>query len=119
MSPHPRVLIVDASRESRDILKTLLHRQGAETLEARNAKTATELTKDRNPDVIVLDEESTQGLSTEAKEGLGQTASRSSIPIVVLGTARRQISPFPTGELVTKPYHYGQLLRKIEDILAE
>ncbi|MCG8451303.1 MAG: hypothetical protein MI725_17195 [Pirellulales bacterium] len=119
MSLHARVLIVDSSRESREILRTLLQRQGAQTLEAAGARRANELALHEQPDVIVFDEDSDRSPRQEATYDLGATASRRDIPIVVLGTVRRCLSPFPVGELVKKPYHYGPLIRRIEELLGE
>ena len=118
MSHQRRVLIVDSSPESRDILSTLLRRQGAETLEASGARRATELAEHQRPDVIVFDEDSDQSPAHAATRDLELAASRSAIPIVVLGTASRHLSPLTTGQLVAKPYHYGPLIRRIEELLG-
>ena len=119
MAYHPRILTVDASPESRDILQTLLQRQGAETLVASGVRRAAEMVKCQQPDMIVLDEDSDLSPAHEATRDLEQTASRSAIPIVVLGTARRHFSSFSKGQLVTKPYHYGPLIRRIEELLGK
>ena len=39
-------------------------------------------------------------------------------PLVVLATARRQADRLPSGEFVAKPYHYGPLIRRIEELLG-
>jgi len=119
-----RVLIVDSSRESREILKTLLKRQGTATLEAANARRATELTEQERPDLIVYDEDCGHTPAADhtpvdaAARDLGLAAARSAIPIVVLGTTKRRISPIPTGQMVAKPYHYGLLIHRIEELLG-
>ena len=117
LSPRSRVLIVDASAESRDVLCTLLKREGAETLEASGAYLATPMVHQWQPHLVVYDAESERAPSRQAWSDLGRTATRNDIPIVVLGTAKRQISPLPTGQFVSKPYHYGPLIRKIEGLL--
>lgn len=113
-----RVLIIDSSRESREILRTLLRREGAETIEAAHVEQGAEMASRDRPDLIVFDCDdnslSPQGPTTD----LGRAASRSSIPIVVLGTARRHLSPFLTKQFVTKPYHYRPLIRRIGQILG-
>jgi len=112
-------LIIDASDEARDVLRMLLERQGAETLEAGEARQASEIARREQPDVIVFDAESDRSPSNQATVDLGRTASRSAIPIVVLGTAKRPLSPLPTGQFVSKPYHYAPLIRRIEELLGK
>jgi hypothetical protein len=40
-------------------------------------------------------------------------------PLLLLGNARRTRQVFPAGQFVAKPYHYGPLIRKIEQLLDE
>lgn len=119
MSPKARVLIIDRSRESRDVLSSLLSRQGAEVLESPATRHGAELAKCQRPDLIVVDVESEpfEG-DRDSAARLAASAARNDIPIVVLGTIRRSASPFPTNEFVAKPYHYGALIRRIEELLG-
>jgi len=114
-----RILIVDSSAEARDILSALLRRQGAETIEAAGMSRAMALLEQESPDLIVFDAESMPSSSEQETHDLGCSASRSDTPIVVLGTAKRQLGPLSTGQFVTKPYHYGPLIRRIENLLGE
>jgi CheY-like chemotaxis protein len=114
-----RILIVDASSESREILCMLLKREGVETFEASGPDRASQLVRDRQPHLIVYDMESDRRPSRQARADLGQMATRSDIPIVVLGTAKRFAGSFPTGQFVSKPYHYAPLIRRIEGLLAD
>jgi len=113
-----RVLIVDASRESREILRTLLDRQGTEIFETAHVWAAGAIADREQLDLIVCDADSDQSPTNEAVRELARQASRSAIPIVVLGTVRRDFRPLSGGNLVSKPYHYAPLLRKIEDLLG-
>jgi len=117
LPPPARILIVDSSSEARDILRTLLRRQGAETIEAARTATATAFLQQETPDLIVFDAESDTSSSEQEMLDLGRSASRSAIPIVVLGTAKRQLGPLSMGQFVSKPYHYGPLIRRIEGLL--
>jgi len=117
LSAKARVLIVDASRESRDILRTLLARQGTEIFETAHSHTAAEIAGRCPPDLIVYDADSDRSLQGSATQALAKQASRSAIPIVVLGTRGRDSRPFAHGEVVSKPYHYAPLIRKIEGLL--
>jgi CheY-like chemotaxis protein len=117
----PRVLIVDESPESRDVLRTLLERHGATTIEAPRPEQALALADQFRPHLILLDAESDHSASGAATNDLCVAATRLDTPIVILGTVRgscgAERTP-PTSQFVSKPYHYGQLIRKIESLLA-
>ena len=118
MITSPRVLIVDESAESREVLRTLLERRGAITLEARRPEQALDIADRFHPDLIVLDAESDHSPAGAATSDLRDAAGRSDTPIVILGTVRHARGPVSAGQFIAKPYHYGQLIRKIEDLLA-
>jgi DNA-binding response OmpR family regulator len=112
------VLIVDASRESRAVLRMLLDRQGTETLETSKVGEASEIAEQEQPDLIVYDADGDRSPGNAVTRELTLQASRNAIPIVVLGTVRRDSRGLPSRNLVSKPYHYGPLLRKIEELLG-
>jgi CheY-like chemotaxis protein len=114
----PQVLIVDRSAESREVLRTLLERRGAATIEARRPDQAARLADLHRPDLIVFDAESDLSDRGSAGEQLGAVAGRTDTPIVILGTVARDPQRFPSGQFISKPYHYGSLIRKIEELLA-
>jgi len=119
LSPAARVLIVDRSHESRDVLRSLLARHGAEVLEARETDRAADLTSSERPDLIIIDAEASQtDGSAQSAARLADAAARNDVPIVVLGTFKRCASPFPVEQFVAKPYHYGALIRRIEELLG-
>lgn len=118
MLPAPRILIVDESAESREVLSTLLQRQGATTLEADRPELAIQITSLQRPDLIVFDADSDHSDGGEPTCDLGAAATRNDTPIVVLGTVRKHRELLSTGEFVAKPYHYPPLIRKIEELLA-
>ena len=51
-------------------------------------------------------------LDGEEMRGIAQAALEETIALVTLD------EPPPEGEFVRKPYHYGPLIRKIEELLA-
>lgn len=118
VSPTARVLIVDRSRESRDVLSSLLTRHGAEVLEARETSRGAQLAALAQPDLIVVDVEARSGVCEDSAARLVAAAARNDAPIVVLGTYKRSASPLPTSEFVTKPYQYSALIRRIEELLG-
>jgi DNA-binding response OmpR family regulator len=111
-------LIVDESAESREVLRTLLEHHGATTLEARRMDQAIGLAESFHTHLIVVDAESDRSSTGSATSELREAASRNGTPIVILGTFQRARAPSAAGQFIAKPYHYGQLLRKIESLLA-
>jgi DNA-binding response OmpR family regulator len=117
----PRVLIVDESADSRDVLRTLLERHGATTIEAHRPEQALELADQFRPHLIVMDAESDHSPSGMATNDLCTAAHLMDTPVVILGILRQDRAggrPSATSQFVAKPYHYGPLIRKIEALLA-
>jgi CheY-like chemotaxis protein len=113
----PRVLIVDDSADSREVLSELLERHGATTVAARRPQQAIELAAHEHVDLIVFDAESDRSEAGRGIDDLKAAASRNGTPIVILGTVRQAKKHASAGQFVPKPYHYGQLIHKIEDLL--
>ncbi len=118
MTSTARVLIIDRSRESRDVLSSLLARQGAEVLECRETSRAAQLADAESPDLILVDVEDRQTICEDSAARLMASAARNHAPIVVLGATKRSASPLPTSEFVAKPYQYATLIRRIEELLG-
>jgi DNA-binding response OmpR family regulator len=118
LSPCARVLIVDRSGESREVLRSLLVRRGAEVLEAREARQGVDMTERHRPDMVVLDADSPCWATSDSEAQLAAAAARNDIPIVVLGAIKRGASPLAAAEFVAKPYHYAALIRRIEELLG-
>jgi CheY-like chemotaxis protein len=114
----PRVLIVDRSPESREVLRTILELRGASTLETDQPERACLLAEQFCPDLIVLDADSDLDDIPNATDDLREAAGRTATPIVILGTLRRPSGQLPAGQILAKPYHYGALIRRIDDLLA-
>jgi CheY-like chemotaxis protein len=112
------VLIVDRSPESREVLRTILELRGASTLETDEPELASHLAEHYRPDLIVLDADSDFSGNHHATENLRETAGRTDTPIVILGTLHRPSGQLPAGQILAKPYHYGALIRRIDDLLA-
>jgi DNA-binding response OmpR family regulator len=109
------VLIVDAADETRDVLETALQRRGLKTLTASQSAQGLAMAQEHRPDLIVLDLE----IDGEASDEIAAQFARQSSDqpsLVLLGSVRRR--QVPEGEYVAKPYHFGPLIRRIEEILA-
>ncbi len=117
MNSKRSVLIVDESDETRTVLRTALERGGAEIWEAREPEQGLRMVREHHPAVIVLD------LELDSANRLGDAFCEESqaqhAPLVLLGSARRVRQQFPSGEFVAKPYHYGPLILKIEQLLDQ
>ncbi len=113
------VLVVDHSDETREVLRSVLQRRGMNILEARQASDGLDLARQHQPDLIVMDLE----VETTSGEGLSPELRRSTAgaarPVILLGTARRQAAKLTGAEFVSKPYHYGALIRRIEELLED
>jgi len=83
------VLIVDASRESREVLRMLLELRGATTIEADDPEQALQLTHTLRPDLILLDTDSDHTPTGRPTNNLREAASRNHTPIVILGKLRQ------------------------------
>jgi DNA-binding response OmpR family regulator len=117
----PSVLIVDQSEDSREVLRTALRRRGLQTFEASLPQHGLELARQHHPRVIVLDLEVETG---DGDDLCGQFARQLGPDhLVVLGSARLRrradIDATTAGrQFVSKPYHYGALIRKIEELVG-
>lgn len=118
MKPTPRVLIVDESAEAREVLATLLARRGATTIEAQRPDQAARLANLNQLDLIVLDADSDRSGSETATAELEALAGRQGTPVIILGTVRTPRKQPTAGVFIAKPYHYGPLIHRIEDLLA-
>lgn len=115
-----RVLVVDRSRESRELLAALVERLGVEVHVAHDADSAAAAARTSPPDLVLADLDTPQRHSAAAGRAharLSAAAAVSGAPIVILGTLPRGATPSPDAQYVAKPYQYGQLIRKIEGIL--
>src|SRR5690606_30694267 len=112
-----RVLIVDRSAESREVLRTLLERTGKATIEASGPEEAASLAESLRPHLIVYDVDSDPTPEGDGSRRLNDAATRTDTPIVLLGRFSRTNPPLGVRDQLAKPYHYGHLLRKIADVL--
>ena len=112
------VLIIDGSEDSRHVLRTALERRGVQIFEAQYAKTGLELARKHRPTVIVLDSEAIPADDPSVRDSLGLETANQGTPIVVLGSIPKSETLQPRQSVVRKPYHYGPLVRKIEELLT-
>ncbi|MEK6247640.1 MAG: response regulator [Planctomycetales bacterium] len=116
MKCEPKVLVVDQSEDSRAVLRTALEKRGVSILEASRTAEGLTLARQHQPDLVVLDLDQDKESSDEICGKFAQESSDTSPTLIVLGTARRQVRG--EHEFVTKPYHYSNLVDRIEKLLA-
>ena len=115
----PRVLIVDESDDSRQVLRTALERRGIEIFEATHARQGLDIAREQHPRVIVLDLEVHAEEDRAACDQLDTEVSGEETHLIVIGGARIRSDPSHSGagSRIAKPYHFGPLIRKIESYL--
>lgn len=113
-----RVLIVDNSLDSLEVLETALRSRGVETLATREPAEGLSLARNYHPDVILLDLESIDGrLDDDIRKNYDETACRENAPLILVGRASGDPSARGTSHVISKPYHYAPLIRKIQELL--
>jgi CheY-like chemotaxis protein len=110
-------LIVDPCEESREVLRTVLQRRGVTILEATEGRKGLEMAQRHHPRVIVLDVETVPGGDVDMRAGFDAESRVHKTSLVMLASARRDTAGLPDGRVVPKPYHYGPLVRTIEELL--
>ncbi len=118
MTRDQRVLVVDRSKETHEVLETALARRGVRTYYARRVQRGLELAEQVQPDLIVLDLELENADPEAIHTPFAARSRQNETPLVVLGGARRPQGTSSLGEFIRKPYDYGPLVRKIEELLV-
>jgi len=109
------VLIVDPLEATREVLQTALERRGLRTFSASRVKQGIELARAHHPDLIVLDLELENSGQEDLSVSFAEQLPSGHSPMVLLGNVRRRSRP--EGEFIAKPYQYGPLIRRIEELL--
>jgi hypothetical protein len=115
-APTPRVLIVDQSEETREVLRFALERQGVEILEAGEAAAGLDLLRQGRPKVVVLDLDVAPDAETTYHE-FNQAAVSHSGQMVILGKLGLSADAPHDRPFFAKPYHFAPLIHKIEELL--
>lgn len=118
MAPRRSVLIVDRLPETREVLRTVLECRGWHIIEADAPNQGAEMVRTHHPDLVVLDLETDPIPSDYDCQAVVEASDASATPIVMLGNVRRDVPPTASQAVLRKPYHYGPLIRKIEELLA-
>jgi len=117
VTAEPCVLIVDPSEDTREVLSTALTRRGVHALTAARARRGLDLARCEQPRLIVLDLDLDRSPAEQTYARFASSGELAETPLLLLGTARLPEGDSRPHEFVRKPYHYGPLIRKIEEML--
>jgi CheY-like chemotaxis protein len=116
---HPySVLVVDQSKDTREVLRAALERRGVRIIEACGARQGVQLARRHRPQVIVLDLDAEAADEAEVCEQYDEASRNQDAYLVVLGRSVRFERSLPKDRIVPKPYHYAPLIRTIEQLLT-
>lgn len=117
--PQPQVLIVDKSAENREVLRTILQRDGVKTIEAESGGSGLHLAQRWHPKVMVLDADTIDLDDPNVCDGFDDEARQENASVVLLGRIHETQKLVLASEVLPKPYHYAPLIRKIEELLQQ
>ena len=117
MPAEPRVLIVDPSEDTREVLSTALARRGVHALTAAGARRGLDIARREHPHLIVLDLDLDSSPAEQVCSRFASSGELAETRLLLLGSARLPDGVSPRGEFIRKPYHYGPLVRRIEEVL--
>ncbi|MFO0867927.1 MAG: hypothetical protein U0935_03190 [Pirellulales bacterium] len=116
-APRKRALIVDESRECRDVLRAALERRGWEIWDAPGAEQGLDLARRCHPDVIVLDAETAPRDAEEQQVACAAAYEKSTPSLVILGDWQAARASHVRSQVVEKPYHFAPLVGLIEELM--
>jgi CheY-like chemotaxis protein len=117
-----RILIVDDKATSRELLRTVLERQGYAVIEASDGQEAVDKVHAETPDLILLDLQMPVRNGYEVLSELRQDAAYATLPIIALtasamqGDREKALAAGFTGYL-TKPVMLAHLRNEIHRLL--
>jgi len=112
------VLIVDQSEDNREVLRIALRTKGMQILEAAEANQGLDIARQYHPELIILDIESQSNRNTQIQDDFDAESKRHNSALLILGKLAHTTNS-SQHRVVSKPYHYGPLIRTIEQMVAE
>jgi DNA-binding response OmpR family regulator len=117
-----KILVVDDEKELSDLVSRHMVMAGFEVLIANNGEMALDLSREKNPDLIILDIMLPKIDGWQVCEQLRQDPTTKDIPVIIL-TARSRIEDklkgFEAGadDYVTKPFSPRELVARVKRVL--
>ena len=113
------VLVVDEQEETPAVLETVLARRGVRIMTATSADEGLRMARTHRPDLIVLDLDARSGDRRTSPADVDREAQAQHTPLVLLSNRRQNGASGERREILTKPYLYGRMIRRIEELLAQ
>ena len=111
------VLIINDSEDTSQVLRTVLEPRGVQIFDTRHPDTGLKLAQRIHPTLIVLDWEVIPTNEPSIRDGLDHETESTQTPMLILGHVRKSEAVPPHYCVIPTPYHYGPLIRKIEQLL--
>jgi two-component system alkaline phosphatase synthesis response regulator PhoP len=118
-----KILVVDDEKELTSLISLHMKMAGYEVLTASNGEKALDISREENPDLVILDLMLPKIDGLQVCEQLRQDAATQDIPVIML-TARTQtedkLKGFEAGadDYVTKPFSPRELVARVKRVLA-
>jgi len=118
-----RILIVDDSPTEIHVLKTMLEKNGFETLAANSGEQGIEMAKTEKPDLILMDIVMPGLNGFQATRQLTKGDDTSSIPVIIVTTKDQKTDEVwglrqGAKDYITKPAQEADLVSKINSVLG-
>jgi len=118
-----RILIVDDSPTEIHVLKTMLEKNGFETISATSGEEGIEIAKKEHPDLILMDIVMPGLNGFQATRQLTRDDATSSIPVIIVTTKDQETDRVwglrqGAKDYVTKPAQEAELMDKIQTVLG-
>jgi twitching motility two-component system response regulator PilH len=118
-----RILIVDDSPTEIHVLKTMLEKNGFETISAASGEDGIAMAKSEKPDLILMDVVMPGMNGFQATRKITKDEDTSTIPVIIVTTKDLETDRVwgmrqGAKDYVTKPAQEGELITKIKDALA-
>jgi twitching motility two-component system response regulator PilH len=118
-----RILIVDDSPTEIHVLKTMLEKNGFETLSATSGEEGIEVAKTDQPDLVLMDVVMPGLNGFQATRQLTKNADTSSIPVIIVTTKDQETDRVwglrqGAKDYITKPAKEADLVSKINAVLG-
>lgn len=111
------VLIVDSSEDNREVLRTVLGCKGIGTLDTDRPEIGLEWAREHRPCVVVLDSDCDDSPNRAVLQRYASAVQAAQSRLLWLGDAGPQ--PIGGTQRMSKPYHYGPLIRRIEELISQ
>jgi CheY-like chemotaxis protein len=119
----PTILVIEDYSDTRELLSSLLRRNGYEVIQAENGKEGLLRASERHPDLILMDLALPEMDGVEATRRIHEVPKLSRIPIFVVSAyvteeVKADVRVAGCMEVFAKPIDVEALLKKIKETLS-